>query len=295
MLKKIFIYFIIVAAAAIAFLSIRPRLIIISGQSDAENEASALKKAELISETLPPTAAQTTAAPEIKQVAEPEAAEIIPTNSNTASSVVAATPAAYPPKTKGQEAVLLNPPFTSQAPYGGWKDQKQQDGCEEAAALMAYYWASGKSLSRDGALIEITAISDYEQKEYGNYHDTAVADTIERIFKGYFHYPKVQAKYGIGRKDIADELAAGNLIIVPTDGRLLGNPYYTPPGPDRHNLLIKGYDPAKDEFITNDPGTKRGEGYRYKTGTVIDAIVDYPTGNHLPIAAERKAMIIVSK
>ena len=33
--------------------------------------------------------------------------------------------------------VLLNVPFTSQAPFGEWSDPRHQDGCEEAAALMA--------------------------------------------------------------------------------------------------------------------------------------------------------------
>jgi len=28
-------------------------------------------------------------------------------------------------------------------------------------------------------------------------------------------------------------------------------------------IVIRGFDPATKEFITNDPGTKRGEFYRY--------------------------------
>jgi hypothetical protein len=189
--------------------------------------------------------------------------------------------------------ILLQVPFTPQAPFGDWEDQRQQDGCEEAAALMAVRWAQGRNLSREEALSEIIAISDYEEKKFGSYSDTDAEDTIARIFIGYFGYTEAEAAYDIDEESIITELEKGNVVIVPANGRKLKNPFYTPPGPDRHNLLIRGYDRDTDEFITNDPGTKRGEGYRYRSGIVIDAIVDYPTGDHLPIKEERKAMIVV--
>ena len=60
-------------------------------------------------------------------------------------------------------------------------------------------------------------------------------------------------------------------------------------------IVIRGYDAKTKEFITNDPGTRQGENYRYKSDVLINALRDYPTGNHLPIEAERKAMIIIKK
>jgi hypothetical protein len=60
-------------------------------------------------------------------------------------------------------------------------------------------------------------------------------------------------------------------------------------------VLIKGYDPEKQEFITNDPGVSQGESYRYPINIFMDAIRDYPTGDHVPILSVEKDGIIVTK
>ena len=91
------------------------------------------------------------------------------------------------------------------------------------------------------------------------------------------------------------ELEAGNIIIAPTNGRKLNNPNFSNLGPERHMVLIRGYDYNKKEFITNDPGTKRGEAYRYPEKNLFNAIRDYPTGNHVPIKISKKTMIIIYK
>ncbi len=191
--------------------------------------------------------------------------------------------------------ILLNVSFTAQAPFGEWSDQRQQDGCEEASALMAVRWARGQSLTLQQAKVEILAISDFEQEKYGSYHDTSVADTISRIFKDYFKFNNVTAKYNIDENDIIDELEKGNLVVVPANGQKLKNPNFTPPGPERHMLVIKGYDPVKKQFITNDPGTRQGQSYRYSVTTMMAAIYDYKTGYHEPVTEIVKAMIVVHK
>lgn len=193
--------------------------------------------------------------------------------------------------------VLLDVPFVSQAPIGNWDDPRQQDGCEEAAAYMAYLWAVGAAPPKTLAEQErkIVEISDWEEEKYGGYHDTAVEDTVERIYRQYFKYDKVKVIKDITVNKIKQELAMDNLIQVPADGRVLGNPYYTAPGPERHNLLITGYDEETGEFVTNDNGTRRGEGYRYKYEVLVSAIRDYPTGYHEPIRGDYKVMIVISK
>lgn len=189
--------------------------------------------------------------------------------------------------------ILLDVPFTSQAPFGEWSDQRQQDGCEETSALMAIAWARGEKLDKEKAKKEILAIADYEKNKYGSFIDTNTADTVERIIKGYFSYEKTKAVENITIDQIKAELYKGNLVLVPCNGRRLSNPNYTAPGPERHMLVIRGYNPVKKEFITNDAGTRKGEGYRYKEDVLYKAIVDYPTGDHEPIEKEIKAMIIV--
>lgn len=189
--------------------------------------------------------------------------------------------------------VLLDIPFTSQAPFGNWEDQRQQDACEEASSLMVMYWLSGNILTRENAEIEILAITDYEEKKYDNFHDTSAMDTMEKIIKKYFNYDSVELRENISLEDIKQELFKGNAIIIPMNGQKLKNPYYTAPGPERHMLVARGYDVNKKEFITNDPGTKRGEKYRYSENLFYNAIRDYPTGDHVPITEVKKNMIVI--
>ena len=186
-------------------------------------------------------------------------------------------------------------PFTPQAPLAEWHDSRQQDGCEEASVLMAIAWVRDEKLSAQIAKDEILAISDWELNKYQSYVDTSAADTLKRIVVGYFGHQNATAKTGISITDIIDELNQGRVVLVPADGRKLGNPFFTPPGPERHMLLIRGYDAKTREFITNDPGTKRGEAYRYQEDILFNAVLDYPTGDHIPIEQERKAMIAIWK
>jgi hypothetical protein len=189
--------------------------------------------------------------------------------------------------------ILLDVPFTPQAPFAEWSDPVHQDGCEEAASLMAVSWAKGQSLSRETAKEKIIAASDYQSGKYGEYRDTSATDTAERIIKGYFGHKNVEVKTGITVKDIVLELINGNIIILPMNGQVLGNPYYTPPGPERHMVVVIGYNEEKKEFITNDPGTRRGESYYYPEDVLYSAIRDYPSGYHAPIEKIEKTMIVV--
>lgn len=194
------------------------------------------------------------------------------------------------------KSVLLQVPFIAQAPLGNWADPRQEDGCEEASALMAMRWRTGKALTREEALKEILAISQFEEKNFGSYNDTSAQDTVDRIFKGYFKYDGARVVYAIDADDIIAELDAGNLVVVPAHGQLLANPNYSPPGPVQHMLVIKGYDAATEEFITNDPGTRHGESFRYDMDRLVNSIVDYQTGQHEPLTGnEPRAMIVVDK
>lgn len=194
-----------------------------------------------------------------------------------------------------QVFMKLGVPFTSQAPLGNWKDQRQENGCEETAALMAIYWAKNKNIDINTIEEEIIDIADYQQEKYDNYIDTSSEDTVIRIFNEYFKYYNVEVKYNIEIDDIINELKNGNLVLVPTNGQKLNNPFYTAPGPTHHELVIIGYDQENNEFITNDPGTRHGEGYRYKTEILFNAIYDYKTGNNETLEEIVKAMIVVRK
>ena len=191
--------------------------------------------------------------------------------------------------------VMIDVPFTPQAPFGEWDNPIYQDGCEEAATLMAVRWARGESLNKEEARSEILKLADYQKKSFGEYRDTSAEDTVIRIIKGYFGYSQAEVKKDITIYDIINELVKGNLVITPMNGRQLNNPHYTGQGPERHMLVIRGYDSQTKEFITNDAGTRLGEKYRYKEEVLYNAIRDYLTGYHLPIEKEEKVMIVVEK
>ena len=191
--------------------------------------------------------------------------------------------------------ILQDVPFTSQAPFFGWSDLRQEDGCEEASALMAVSWARGQTLTKDEALKQILGSSDYTLKKYGEYRDISVADTVEWVIKDYFNYQNADAKYGVTLKDIISELEKGNVVIAPMNGQGLGNPNYTQPGPKHHMLVIIGYDPARKIFITNDPGTRKGQSYEYDAQIFYDAIRAYATGFQVADEGMPKDVIVVWK
>ncbi len=219
------------------------------------------------------------------------------TNSNLSNIPVGDInkPVVIVPEDKDGAKVLQNVPFTSQAPYGDWADLRQEDGCEESSSLMAVSWARNETLTRAIALEEILGASDYIQDKYKEYRDISVTDTLNWIIKDYFNYQKAAVKKNVTLDEIIQELNKGNVIIAPINGQAVNNPYFTQPGPPNHMLLIRGYDPVKDIFITNDPGTRHGEAYEYNTSVLYKAIRTYPTGFLEPNNNSSKDVIVVWK
>jgi len=192
-------------------------------------------------------------------------------------------------------------PFSSQAPLANWQDARQQDGCEEATALMAMAWVKGEGakakekISKASWEKKIVALSDFEKKKYGEYRDVTLSDMVKWIFKDYFKYDKVSIKPVTNIKDILTELEKDRIVLLPMNGRELKNPNFKAPGPVTHMVLVKGYDYKTKEFITNDPGTRKGGNYRYSEKIILKAIRVYPTGYHLAVKKVKKEMIVVEK
>lgn len=160
-------------------------------------------------------------------------------------------------------------PFASQAPFGVW-DDLHQEACEEAAMIMAAKYFEKESISPH--LMEQAILNLVKWEKENGYQVDSTAEEIVKILTDYFQI-KARLVTEVNVENIKKELAAGNLIIVPAAGRKLGNPYFRQPGPIYHMLVIRGYN--EKEFITNDPGTKRGEGFKYKYQKLIEAIHDW--------------------
>lgn len=186
------------------------------------------------------------------------------------------------------ENILLDVPFTSQAPYGVW-DEYHEEACEEASLIMLKYYLDGKKLTAEIAEKEIQEMIAFQLKNYGDYRDSD-AEGVLKLAEDFYGMKNLKVIYDFEKEGVKKELAKGNPIIIPAAGRLLGNPFFTPPGPLYHNLVLIGY--AGDSIITNDPGTKRGQEYQYGLDTIYNAIHDFPGSKEL-IENGRKAMIVV--
>ncbi len=183
------------------------------------------------------------------------------------------------------EEINLEIPFISQAPFGDWSYPFNHT-CEEAAVLMAHYYLEGKTVI-DPALAkkELLDLVEYEKKNYG-FHEDSSAEQTAQLIRDYYNY-KAEILYNISLEDIKKELVQGNPVIVPTAGRLLGNLYFTPPGPIYHMLVLKGYNLSG--FIANDPGTKRGADYFYPYQILMKSIHDWNNGD-----VENGKVVIIS-
>lgn len=155
-------------------------------------------------------------------------------------------------------------PFICQNPYrdaAGWK--KHKESCEEASFLQAYYFAKGNG-ERDPKGLDtlITDMINWQLREFGGHFDI-YADSIKLFATQYFGLAddEVRIIYDATLDDIRREIAHGRPVIVPTYGRTLDNPYYTPPGPRYHMLTAIGY--TGDRIITNDVGTRHGKDFSY--------------------------------
>jgi len=197
---------------------------------------------------------------------------------------------------KVKEPLILSVPFTSQAPLAEWKDERQQDGCEEASALMARAWQLGSDTkTKNEWRRQILALSDYELKHYGEFRDLSLEAVRDWVFGDYFSDKSVSIKKATSSASILAELEKGKLILIQADGRALKNPYFTAPGPERHMLLIKGYDYSKKQFVVNDPGTRRGESYRYPEKVLYAAIRPYATGDKEAFPPLEKKYLSIEK
>lgn len=186
-------------------------------------------------------------------------------------------------------------PFIVQAPFGNWKNPDFQNACEEASMIMAIGWAEGeKTISPAEAQKRILAIIDFENKTFGYSTGTNAFD-MEKVFQQYFKHKNISVKEDITVEELKAEIQKGNLVIVPAFGRALKNPNFTSPGPVAHMLVIIGYDQITQEFITNDPGTRNGAGYRYDEKLLFDSIWSYPSGKSdppLPVVDKMKKIMI---
>lgn len=190
----------------------------------------------------------------------------------------------------GVSRVIVPVPFTSQAPAGNWS-QPWQDFCEEASVVMAAHFVWGLPLSRPFAELEMKIVQQYEDLVFGRRLDISADETAE-VMRRLYRLQDVSVRSVSSPEVMKEELTKGRILIVPVAGRMLGNPYFKFPGPFFHMLIVKGFDNAKNVFIANDPGTRRGESYSYNQQKLFAAIHDWNDGD---VLKGEKKMVVVGR
>ncbi len=193
-------------------------------------------------------------------------------------------------------SVLLPVPFAPQAPFADWSPPFDE-ACEEASLLLAEFALRGEPLSKERMAEEIRRMVAWEEG-HGYPIDVTIAELAE-IARAYFgRSATVYGGKSVTIDTLKDLLAAGHPVIVPAAGQRLGNPYFSGEGPPYHMLVLRGYEEggffSGEQFITNDPGTKRGEEYRYDADVLLAAIHDW-TGAKETIESGRRAVLVIGE
>ena len=180
-------------------------------------------------------------------------------------------PGTMPTPTPLPSQVLLQVPFTTQAPLNNWA--KHQESCEAATlTMLVAYWQHNAAVVIDPHAADATINQIDAWKSQPDLNVTMMGELAEQHF-GYAYRivpndPKV----------IAEQLSAGRPLIAEVRTHALGNPRY--PGYSTHYeqngysvphfILIIGYDSTG--VWLNDPGISWGRGYHITYAQLAHAI-----------------------
>jgi len=110
---------------------------------------------------------------------------------------------------------------------------------------------------------------------------------LKELLKQFLPQESFNLQYTFKSGDKVDAAIKTSAGIVPVDAKMLDNPNYSDPAPDYHVVVLIGYDDATSEFITHDPGTAKGQSFRYDYQKFFDAIGDYLSAGDQRVASKR--------
>ncbi len=204
-------------------------------------------------------------------------------------------PVTSPSPTPLPDRILLQVPFTTQAPLGNWA--QHQESCEEAnLTMLAAYWQRDSSVVIDANAADTTiaALVSWQVKNWGSEDD--LNDTrLGELAKQYYSYG-----YRIVPNDpqaVREQLAAGRPLIAGVMTHGLGNSNY--PGYNNHFeqqgwsvphfVLVIGYD--GDGVWLNDPGITKGRGYHISWAQLTHAIDDLT--QRYPALSQGQVLLVI--
>ena len=185
------------------------------------------------------------------------------------SSPQAVEKSAEPPAQVLPKSYQLSVAFAQQAPFANW-DAVHEEACEEASMIMADKFYKMQPLDESIMEQEIQKLIAWE-KDRGYQVDLTADETVS-VLKNYFGL-KAEIITEVTTERIKTEVFKGRLILVPAAGRLLHNPNFKGAGPIYHMLVVKGWN--SKQFVTNDPGTRKGNSYVYDYATLLNAVHDW--------------------
>lgn len=183
------------------------------------------------------------------------------------------------------KSLSLEVPFISQAPYAVW-DTFHEDACEEASLIMIEYFKKGTSaITKETVEKEIQDMTKYETS-VGLGPSITLAQ-LNIVALNYYQLSNGKVVENSTVDNIKAEILAGRPVIIPVAGKILPNPNFRNGGPVYHMLVIKGFN--ETGFITNDPGTRKGNNFWYTYNVLMNAIHDWNPDN---ILNGRKAYLV---
>ena len=152
------------------------------------------------------------------------------------------------------------------------------DGCEEASiAMVDQYYQGITSTTRSEAKKIMQNYFNIEDKIFGSNANTDAQQTAGLINE-YSKYFESQIIKNPTLDQIKQQISGGMPVIALVNGYNLNNPRipFARYGSYYHMIVIKGFDDAKQEFITHDNGDyEKGVDLRYKYDTIMGALHDY--------------------
>lgn len=235
---------------------------------------------EVIVLDLPPAVSYQEPDLSAENIAEQVTEEVIKTTSTSTSSQNSDLVVA-------KKQINLAVPFTAQAPLGDWS-QPWQDACEEASFLMLDYYYQNKKMPTSAEVAsKLEAMVNWQIAHWGDHHNLTIAE-LKNYIEANSTY-RVEIIEDLDLAKIKNLLDKQQPVIIPADGHLLANPYFTDDGPDYHMLVIKGY--QDDYLITNDPGTRRGADFIYQADHLLASIFDW-NQNELRASGKKRGLVI---
>lgn len=159
--------------------------------------------------------------------------------------------------------------FIPQAPEKNW-GQPWQDACEEAAILTVHYYFD--KVTPDTK----TLLADYKTILSQSTENSITLAKMSQIASDLYNYDS-KIIDNPDTDTIEKYLSQGHILIAPTKGKVLfqENKYFKNGGPEYHNIVILGYDHAKQKFIVHDVGTQFGAYFKYSYKVLMDSLGDF--------------------